>query len=111
MLKLVETFQRLAWFPNPQMFAYRHQNRLQGVNTKKILIATHCFFDSPHSYGNNLFPDFHDWLDFLGNMTEETDYDWYIKTHPDYVQGTMEIIESFIVKNTNIYWVIIFMFY
>ena len=69
---------------------------LQKSPRKKILIATHCFFDSPHSYGNNLFPDFYEWLDFLGKITERTDYDWYIKTHPDYIAGTMEVIETFI---------------
>jgi hypothetical protein len=64
----------------------------------KILIATHCFFDSPHSYGNNLFPDFYQWLDFLGQLSEATDYDWYIKTHPDFLPGTKEIIDAFAVK-------------
>ncbi|MCJ7777241.1 MAG: hypothetical protein MUP16_02860, partial [Sedimentisphaerales bacterium] len=48
----------------------------------KILITTHCFFDSPHPYGVNLFPDFYEWLTFLGEISEKTDYDWYIKTHP-----------------------------
>lgn len=65
---------------------------------KKILIATHCFFDSPHGYGGNLFPDLYEWLDFLGQITQKTDYDWYIKTHPDYLQGTKEIIDSFVRK-------------
>jgi len=78
--------------------AKRHSKLLKESPRKKILIATHCFFDSPHSYGNNIFPDFYEWLDFLGKMTECTDYDWYIKTHPDYLAGTMEIIESFIAK-------------
>ena len=64
----------------------------------KILIATHCFFDSPHSYGKNIFPDFYEWLDFLGEISCQTDYDWYIKTHPDYLPGTMKIIEYFIAK-------------
>lgn len=76
----------------------RHKQLLRESSRKKILIATHCFFDSPHSYGNNIFPDFYEWLDFLGKMTEVTDYDWYIKTHPDYLPGTMEIIEAFIAK-------------
>jgi hypothetical protein len=76
----------------------RHGRLLKQSQRKKILIATHCFFDSPHSFGNNLFPDFYEWLDFLGKMTEETDYDWYIKTHPDYLPGTMEIIKTFIAK-------------
>jgi hypothetical protein len=78
--------------------ASRHVRLLRESSRKKILIATHCFFDSPHSYGNNIFPDFYEWLDFLGKMSEVTDYDWYIKTHPDYLPGTMEIIESFIAK-------------
>lgn len=81
--------------------AYGEQKKtrlLKESARKKILIATHCFFDSPHSYGNNLFPDFYEWLDFLGKMTFETDYDWYIKTHPDYLPGTMEIIATFLRK-------------
>ena len=76
----------------------RHERLLRESPRKKILIATHCFFDSPHSYGNNVFPDFYEWLDFLGQMSERTDYDWYIKTHPDYLPGTMEIIQGFIAK-------------
>lgn len=63
---------------------------------KKILIATHCFYDSPHSYGKNLFPDFYEWLTFIGNVSKTTNYDWYIKTHPDYKPGTMNIIKEFI---------------
>lgn len=76
----------------------KNERLLKESNRTKVLIATHCFFDSPHSYGNNLFPDFYEWLDFLGQMTLETDYDWYIKTHPDYLSGTMEVINSFIEK-------------
>lgn len=76
----------------------RHARLLRESPRKKILIATHCFFDSPHSYGNNIFPDFYEWLDFLGKMTEATDYDWYIKTHPDYLPGTKEIIDYFVAK-------------
>jgi hypothetical protein len=64
----------------------------------KILIATHCFFDNPHPYGVNLFPDFYEWLVFLGEISEKTDYDWYIKTHPDFLPGNIPIIEEFIRK-------------
>ena len=76
----------------------RHARLLKESSKKNILIATHCFFDSPHGYGNNIFPDFYEWLDFLGKLTEVTDYNWYIKTHPDYLPGTMEIIESFVAR-------------
>lgn len=73
--------------------------RLLGKSQKvKILIALHCFFDSPHSYGHNLFPDFFEWLDFLGKLTLKTDYDWYLKTHPDFLPGNMPIINDFLKK-------------
>jgi len=62
----------------------------------KILVATHCFFDNPHPYGVNLFPDFYEWLTFLGTISEKTDYDWYIKTHPDFLPGNIPIIEEFV---------------
>ena len=75
-----------------------HAQLLKPSPRKKLLVATHCFFDSPHSFGNNLFPDFWEWLEFLGRLSNETDYDWYIKTHPDYLPGTMEIIQAFIAR-------------
>lgn len=49
----------------------------------KILVASHCFSDDNHVYGDNLFPDFYEWLTFLGEISERTDYDWYVKLHPD----------------------------
>lgn len=76
----------------------RHGRLLRESPRKKILIATHCFFDSPHSYGNNIFPDFYEWLDFLGQTSEVTDYDWYIKTHPDFLPGTKEVIDGFVAR-------------
>lgn len=74
----------------------RHDRLLRTSSKKKILVATHCFFDSPHSYGKNTFPDFYEWLEFLGEMSKRTDYDWYMKTHPDYLPGTKEIIDAFV---------------
>jgi len=71
---------------------------LKFSKRKKILIATHCFFDSPHSYGDNVFPDFFEWLNFLGNFAKSSNYDWYIKTHPDYLPGTLEVIQGILKK-------------
>jgi hypothetical protein len=62
----------------------------------KILIATHCFFDAPHPFGVNLFPDLYEWLTFLGKISERTDYDWYVKTHPDFLPGNTEALKSII---------------
>jgi hypothetical protein len=79
--------------------AYGRKNServLRESDKTKILVATHCFFDNPHPYGINLFPDFYEWLYFLGEVSKKTDYDWYIKTHPDFLPGNIPIIEEFI---------------
>lgn len=60
----------------------------------KIVVATHCFFDNPHGYGAVLFPDFYEWLCFLGEISTITDYEWYLKPHPDYLPGTLETLSE-----------------
>ena len=64
----------------------------------KVLIAVHCFFDAPHPFGRNLFPDLYEWMNFLGQISEKTDYDWYLKTHPDYLPANTPILEQFLKK-------------
>lgn len=68
----------------------------------KVLIATHCFFDNPNAYGRNLFPDFYEWINFLGEMSEITEYDWYLKTHPDVLPGNDEVLNDLLAKYRNI---------
>ena len=51
-------------------------------NRSKILICTHDFFDAVHLYGKFIFPDFYNWLNYLGEFSKSTNYDWYIKNHP-----------------------------
>jgi len=41
-----------------------------------------------------LFPDFYEWLCFLGGISEKTDYDWYIKLHPDRYAWETQHIEK-----------------
>jgi hypothetical protein len=80
-----------------------NQTRILEDNDKiKILIASHCFFDSPHAYGNNLFTDFQVWLEYLGELGKRTDYDWYIKTHPDFLPETMQMIKNFVAMYPHI---------
>ena len=88
--------------------AYRnikYKNILHKNNKTKILIATHCFFDNPHPYGKNLFVDFYEWLNFLGNLSVKTKYEWYIKLHPDYLPETKKIISDFLIKFPNIKYI------
>lgn len=71
---------------------------LSESSKTKVLICTHCFYDNPHAYGGMLFLDFYEWLCFLGELSEKTDYDWYVKTHPDYLPGTIETLNEIIRK-------------
>jgi hypothetical protein len=68
----------------------------------KVLICTHCFFDNPHAYGGMLFVDFVEWLQYLGRISQRTDYDWYLKTHPDPLPGTLETIHGILADFPNI---------
>jgi hypothetical protein len=86
-------------YSSKSAYGQHKQERLLKESPRiKIFIALHCFFDSPHSYGYNLFPDFFEWIDFLGKISLETDYDWYMKTHPDYLPGNIPIINGFLKK-------------
>lgn len=64
----------------------------------KVLICTHCFYDNPHGFGGMLFLDFYEWLKYLGRISERTNYDWYLKTHPDPLPGTLEIIREILAE-------------
>jgi hypothetical protein len=75
---------------------------LDDTGKFKILIATHCFFDNPHCYGRILFPDFYEWLEFLGKISGETDYEWYLKTHPDVLPGNDEVLAGILARYPRI---------
>jgi hypothetical protein len=60
----------------------------------KILICTHDFFDSPHIYGKFLFSDHYEWLNYLSELSKLTDFEWYIKNHPNY-GGKFQIYQKF----------------
>ena len=68
---------------------------------KKILIATHCFYDNPHGYGKMEFPDFWEWLTYVKKIANKSNHDWYIKPHRDYLPNTIEHISK-IIKDSKI---------
>lgn len=51
-----------------------------------FVVAAHDFYDSPHVFGQNFYPDFYLWIKRLGELSKETDYVWLVKTHP-YLRG------------------------
>ena len=81
---------------------YKDSRLIRASGKAKVLIFSHCFFDAPHPFGNNIFPDFYEWLCFLGKVSEKTDYDWYIKAHPDELPGNVDIMLGFLSQYPNI---------
>ena len=70
---------------NISAFHSKKTKRLIKKSDKiKVLICTRNVFDATHVFGNLLFADNYEWLNFLGRMSENTDYDWYLKTHINY---------------------------
>lgn len=68
----------------------------------KVIIFSHDFLDSPHVYGNHFFPDFKEWFKFLDKIIKNTDYEWYIKYHPQSSSVTKKEIDELIKNNENI---------
>jgi hypothetical protein len=83
---------------------YSGSQKLNSLNPEaeiRILIAAHCFSDNPHAMGINLFPDFYEWIHFLGSVAQKKDsrIAWYIKEHPAFNDSDSshfnEILESY----------------
>lgn len=56
--------------------------RKKKVNKLKVLLATHDYVDAPHALGFHVFPDFYTWFKSTCDIASETNFEWYVKTHP-----------------------------
>ena len=63
---------------------YNKKKLIKKNNKLNVLITTQDFFDAINVYGPFHFNDFYEWLDYLGNLSKKTNYNWYIKDHPNY---------------------------
>lgn len=62
---------------------------------KWALIFLHCFFDSPHVYGEGIFPDFYVWLTFiLDKSISKKNIHFIFKPHPNGIPENKDIIED-----------------
>ena len=90
------------------------KNFALGYNTKKnkkfsklnnkigVLIAMHNFYDSPHVFGNLLFPDFFEWLKHILLLSKKTNYNWYLRLHPENSSKDVKFISELIKHNDKI---------
>ena len=75
-----------------------NKDLIKKSNKIKVLVATQCLIDSPHAFGNWFFSDFVEWLEFLGKMSNKTNYDWYIKPHPNNLRRNKKYVNYFLKK-------------
>jgi len=71
---------------------------IKDKNKTNCLVAAHHFSDAPNAWGGLLFDDFFEWIDFLGNLSNELDYDWYIKFHPMDFKDNLDTVNFFLKK-------------
>lgn len=66
--------------------AYGNSSNIQVSLPKngkiKVMICPHCFNDDPYINGRFIFADHWEWLCYLGDLSNRTNYDWYLKVHP-----------------------------
>jgi len=75
---------------------------IKNPSNLNVLIASHCFSDPPHSYGDMLFPDFREWLNFIGQTSRELNYDFYIKEHPAFWESDKAHFRKFLTEFPHI---------
>lgn len=92
------------WYSTISSFGkIKSKKRVLESNKKlKILIAAHDLFDSPHVSGKLLFSDFSEWLKFLGKISKDSEYDWYLKVHPYFIKESYDKIKKIIFKYPEI---------
>ena len=78
-------------------------NLLLQSNRIKVVICPHCFTDDPFPYGKFLFNDQYEWLEYLGNFSQLTDYDWYFKIHPAAEKLSRGVYDQFLDRYPNIH--------
>jgi hypothetical protein len=79
---------------------YKKKVLIKKNNKLNILITTQDFFDSINVYGKFFFNDYYEWLEFLGEMSKKTKFNWYIKDHPNYA-GKFKRYQPFTAKVTD----------
>ncbi len=74
---------------------------LLNSNKNNVVVALHCFGDAPHANGTQLFPDFTEWMQEIGDLSLRTDFRWFIKPHPSFTSSDYVIMEEFLAEFPN----------
>ena len=96
---------KILLYRNVSKDIFRNKKNLKKLNFDsdkiKILVQAHQLNDAVHVYGKNVFVDFKEWLNFLGNLSNKTNYLWLLKPHPSEFKTNMIHFDKFINKFPN----------
>lgn len=94
----------LSWRNENNVFHYEiGQLNLPPKDKVRVLICPHVFNEDQWLKGQQLCGNnFISWLQFVGEIVERTDYDWYIKQHPDETERGNEFIQKFVEMHDRI---------
>jgi hypothetical protein len=67
-----------------------------------IIVFLHDFYDSPHIYGNMLFNDFLEWIEFTIVILEENNIPYFLKPHPNQIKDSNKVVSTLLKKYPNI---------
>ena len=59
-----------------------------------IIVFLHDFYDSPHVYGNMVFPDFLEWIEFTIKVLKKNKIPFYLKEHPNQIEESKDVIKG-----------------
>lgn len=87
----------MIWSKKYSTYGKSKNNKIfNKTNNKRLIVFAHCFYDNPHVFGRNFFDDFYEWINFIGQKSNEIkNIDWYIKKHPGGQPGNDEIFSEF----------------
>lgn len=82
--------------------AYKKVDGIDVPDIKdNIVIFLHDFFDSPHVYGNMVFCDFLEWVEFTIELLEKNNIPYCLKPHPNQIGDSAKVIKDLKVKYPN----------
>ncbi len=78
------------------IYSVESGDRVLEQNDKiKLVICPHSLSDDIHC-GWSVFGCFMEWLVHLGELSNRTDYDWYLKPHPAYFPNDVQLHADFV---------------
>lgn len=67
---------------------------LAETDKPKVLVFLHDFCDSVHCFREMLFPDFYEWAHHLLGRAAETEFEWYVKPHPNSISSQQKNVTN-----------------